>query len=58
MCTLQVNAAFRARWLTHPKESMKPNGNYFMENASVRFLFTKSKVAENKRVSTENEWGF
>ena len=39
-------------------EGNKPNGNYFMENACVRFLFTSSKVAEDERVSEANEWGF
>ena len=29
--------------------------NYFMENARVRFLFTKSEVVEDERINTENE---
>ena len=29
-----------------------------MESAYVRFLFTKSEVAEDERDSTGNEWGF
>ena len=36
----------------------KPDGNYFMENACVRFLSTKAEVAEDEQVSTGNEWGF
>ena len=36
----------------------KPNGNYFMENECVRFLITKSEVAGDERISTENEWDF
>ena len=36
----------------------KPDGNYFTENAYVRSLLTESEVAEEKRVSTDNEWGF
>ena len=30
-------------------EGNKPNGNYFMGNACVRFLFTSSKVAKDER---------
>ena len=47
-----------SRTLIDSPEGYKPNGNYFMKNACVRFLFTKSEVAEDKRVSTENEWSF
>ena len=47
-----------SRTLIDSPEGNKVNGNYFMENASVQFLFTKSEVAEDKRVSTGNEWGF
>lgn len=36
----------------------KPDGNYFVENACVRFLFKKSEVAEDERVSTGNELAF
>ena len=36
----------------------KQDGNYFTENACVRFLFKKSEVAEDERVSTGNEWVF
>ena len=39
-------------------EGSKPNGNYFVQNACVRFLFTSSKVADDERVSEANEWGF
>ena len=46
-----------SRTLIDSPEGNKANGNYFMENASVQFLFTKSEVAEDKRVSTGNEWG-
>ena len=47
-----------SRTLIDSPEGNKANGNYFMENECIRFLFTKSEVTENKRVSTENEWGF
>ena len=51
--TIIVNAAFCARCLTHRVNT--PNGNYFMAIACVRFLCAKSDVAEDERVSTENE---
>ena len=47
-----------SRTLIVSPEGNKPNGNCFMENACVRFLFTKSEVTEDKRIGAENEWGF
>ena len=44
--------------LTGWMQTTQVNGNYFMENACVRFLFTSSKVAEEERISESNEWGF
>ena len=44
--------------LINSPERDKPNGNYFVENACVRFLFTNSEVAEDERVSAANERGF
>ena len=47
-----------SRTLIASPEGNRPNGNYFMENACVRFLFTSSEIAENERVSAANEWDF
>ena len=41
--------------LINSPQGNNPNGNYFLENACVRFLFSSSEVAEDERLSTENE---
>ena len=40
-----------SRALIDSPEGNKPNGNYFMENACVRFLFTKSEVREENELA-------
>ena len=52
-----IACSFSRTSIDSPSEN-KPSGNYFMENECVRFLCTKSEVAEDERVSTENEWDF
>ena len=47
-----------SRTLITSPERGKPKGNYFVENACVRFLFTSSEVAEDERVRAANERGF
>ena len=47
-----------SRKLIVSPEGNNLNGNYFMENAWVQFLFTSSEVAEDERVIVANEWGF
>ena len=41
--------------LINSPQGNNPNGNYFLENACVRFLFSSSEVAEDERLRTENE---
>ena len=39
----------------HSTSQEQVNGNYFMESACVRFLFTSDEVSEKERVSAANE---
>ena len=51
---------FLGKTLNSHSASLHPGvyRDYFMENASVRFLFTSWVVSENERVSAANEWVF
>ena len=54
----QTSECCFSRSLITSLDGNKPNGNYFMENTCIRFLFTSSEVAEGERAKAANEWGF
>ena len=41
--------------LINSPQGNNPNGNYFLENACVRFLFSSSEEPEDERLGTGNE---
>ena len=39
--------------VTASPDGKKPNGNYFMENACVRTLFTSAELAEDEQLAQQ-----